>query len=622
MDVELLEIRDFLAQQTPFSLLTEEQLDPLPKQMAIRYLRRGSPFPPNEVEKEYLYLLRQGAVEIRGDGHELIDQYAEGDLYSARCQLDHPEREMTGLTLEDTLVYLLPCDTVEVLREDNTLFSEQLDSSTRIRLKHALSTILQPQAGENRLMQIPVWELIRREPVHVNSHTAIREAAKTMSRQRVSSLLVIDDDELVGIVTDRDLRTRCLAEGVDPAQPISEIMSTELETISSEARAFEALLHMTRLNVHHMPVMDVDEIHGLITHSDILHMERSHAIYLAAQIKRAQDLTELEQITARLPELQAQLIEQGNNAEQLGQVMAAVHDALTLRLLELAESELGQAPIDYCWFVMGSMARREATVDSDQDNALVLGDNYNESQHHDYFERLAEFVCDGLDRCGFRFCPGEMMASNARWRKTVIQWQQTFEEYYQQASPQAVREACNFLDLRAVAGRKKMLGGIVEFALSCARDYQGFMMEMVNHVLEQRTPLGFFRKLILMHDEQHEHQLDLKAGGLMPLIGIARFYAVNGASLEMNTLARLEAACENGEIHSDTLAELSDAFHLIATVRARHQVSQIRHGREINSFLDPDDLSQLERNHLKDAFRMISKQQKLLRQRFLDSGSL
>ena len=622
MDVELLEIRDFLAQQPIFSLLAAEQLDSLPNQLAIRYLRRGSPFPPPEVETDYLYLLRQGAVELRGDARELLDKYGEGDIFSARCSASNPERDLTGHAVEDSLLYLLPCETINQLRQDNPGFSEQLDDSIRLRLKRALSTIHQQQLGENRLLQSSVWELIHREPVMVGPDTSIVDAARHMTEQRVSSLLIVEQDKLVGIVTDRDLRSRCIAAGVAPSQAVSTIMSTEIETVSSEAQVFEALLHMTRLNVHHMPVADYDKIHGLITHSDILQMERSHAIYLAAAIERAQSPAQLEEVAKRLPELQVQLIEQGNAAAQLGQVLSAILDAITIRLLQLAEGQFGKAPVDYCWFVMGSLARREPTISSDQDNALILGESYDAQAHAEYFQQLTSFVTKGLARCGLNDCPGEMMASNPQWRKTGQQWRASFDEWFRHPGEKQVMLACNFLDLRAVAGNKQLLHQLMRHVIPEGRKHQAFLTALAMNVLQHRPPLGFFRNLVLSDDEQHRNELDLKSGGLMPVISLARYFAVVSGIDEMNTARRLEAAHEAGVLSAEGAAELLDAYRLIATLRARHQVRQINQGEQAGQYIAPDSLSGLERRHLKDAFRMIRNQQLNLRLGFQAGGTV
>jgi len=622
MDVELLEIRDFLARQTPFSLLAPEQLDSLPNQLAIRYLRRGSPFPPPEVETDYLYLLRQGAVELRGERKQLIDKFAEGDFYSARCSASNPERDFTGHAVEDSLLYLLPCELINKLRQDNNSFSEQLDDSVRVRLKCALSTIHQQQAGENRLLQSAVWELIQREPVMVGPDASIADAARQMTEQRVSSLLIAEQDKLLGIVTDRDLRSRCIAAGVDPSQPVSTIMSRELETVSSEAQVLEALLHMTRLNVHHMPVVDYDKVHGLITHSDILQMERSHAIYLAAAIDRAKTPEQLAEIAGRLPELQVQLIEQGNDAGQLGQVLSAIIDAITIRLLQLAEEQFGTSPVEYCWFVMGSLARREPTIGSDQDNALVLGDEYDEKLHGDYFRQLATFVTNGLDQCGIPYCPGDMMAANEEWRKTLSQWRASYAQWFRRPGEQEVMLACNFLDLRPVAGNKQLLHSLMRDVIPEGRKHEAFLTALAMNVLQHRPPLGFFRNLVLSDDEAHREELDLKSGGLMPIVSLARYYAVSAGIDEMNTAKRLETARDAGVLSEEGAAELLDAYQLIATLRARHQVHQISQGEDVGQFIAPATLSAMERHHLKDAFRMIRQQQLNLMLRFQTSGTM
>lgn len=620
MEVELLEIRDFLAQHHPFTMLTEEQLDNLPTQMAIRYLRRGNPFPPLEVEMDCLYLLRSGAVALRNQQQVLLEQFAEGDFYSAHCQTDNPEQDLIGTSMEDCLLYLIPCGVLTQLIHDNPGFAQQLSSSIRARLKQALSAVHQNQLGDQRLLETQTSAIIRRKPIAASSQTSISDAAALMTEERVSALIIIDDGELKGILTDRDLRIRCLAQGISSARHVSSIMTTEVATIHADAVGFEALLVMTRLNIHHLPVMEENRIIGLLTHSDVLHFERSHAVYIASDINRATTTEALIEIGKRLPELLRQMSNQGSSGIQIGHVLGAVYDAFTIRLLELAEQKLGKRPIDFTWMALGSHARRELTLSSDQDNALILDNAYDETQHGTYFAALADFVCDGLAEIGLEQCPGEVMASTAEWRKTSTQWLQTFNDWFEAPTEKAVMLSCNFFDMRFISGNMSLFRSLSHVVFRQAAGQHRFLQQMAHHALQARVPLGFFRKLVLRHDEAHVHTFDIKAQGLMPLLSIARLYSLSAGRRNTNTINRLRIANEVGKhLSTEAMNELIDSYHVLTSLRAQHQALQIEQGLALDNDIDPTQLSGLERSHLKAVFTVIQRQQALIEQQFQGS---
>lgn len=620
MEVELLEIRDFLALQHPFSMLTGEQLDTLPAQMAIRYLRRGNPFPPVKVEMDCLYLLRSGAVALRNPQQVLVEQLAEGDFYSAPCQSDNPELDLVATSIEDCLLYLIPCEVLAQLIQQNSAFAQQLSSSLRTRLKQAFSSAHQNQLGDQRLLETQTSAIIRRKPISAGSKTSISDAAVLMTEERVSALLIIDDNELKGIITDRDLRIRCLAQGISSARHVSEIMTTDVATIHAEAVGFEALLVMTRLNIHHLPVMDETRIIGLLTHSDVLHFERSHAVYIASDINRANTTDELTGIGKRLPELLRQMSHQGSSGVQIGHVLGAVYDAFTIRLLELAEQSLGKPPINFSWMALGSHARRELTLSSDQDNALVLDNSYDEQQHGAYFAALAEFVCNGLALIGLQSCPGEVMASNPEWRKTPAQWLETFGQWFNEPTEKAVMLSCNFFDMRFLYGSKPLFRSISHVVFQQAAKEHRFMKQMAHHVLHARVPLGFFRHIVLRHDEAHAHTFDIKTQGLMPLLSIARLYALSTGRRNTNTINRLRIAHQAGaHLSAEARDELIDSYHLLTSLRARHQAQQTEQGQAVDNDIDPAQLNSLERNHLKAVFKLIQRQQSIIEQQFQGS---
>ncbi|KAA6185993.1 cyclic nucleotide-binding/CBS domain-containing protein [Thiohalocapsa marina] len=615
MDVELIEIRDFLASHAPFEFLPEETLDVLPKKLAVRYLRRGTAFPPRDDEQPSLYLLRRGAVDLRDAEGNLVGKLAEGDICPSVCHPDDPRMQMAGQTSEDTLAYLLPCAELQRLRERHPEFAEHFDDSVSKRLRKALESIKQDSEGTTALMTVQVRDLLARDLVSAAPDTSIQEAAGIMSRAGCSSLVILDGERLAGIVTDRDLRNRCLAAGVSPTEPVSRIMTEKLETIGAGTLGFQALITMTRLNVHHLPVLDGGNVMGMLSTSDLVRVQSANSIYLVGDVRRAENTETLAAISGKVSELQVQLVASGATADQIGQAVSAVTDAITLRLLQLAEAELGPPPVPYCWMAGGSQARREQSSHSDQDNALLIADHMK-PEDDAYFAALARKVNDGLHACGYIYCPGDVMASNPKWRQPLRIWTKYFNTWTKKPEPMALMLSSVFFDLRAIHDPEGLFDELQERVLKLSKADRIFIAYMAANALKHRPPLGFFRKFVLIHGGDHDQTFDIKHRGVVPIVDLARVYALSAGLSQTNTLERLKAAAAEGALSKDGGANLVDAAEFIGTLRMRHQAQQLKRGQKADNFLSPDDLSPLERGHLKDAFSLINTMQESLGQRY------
>ncbi|MEX0959091.1 MAG: putative nucleotidyltransferase substrate binding domain-containing protein [Burkholderiales bacterium] len=614
MQIELAEIRDFLAAHRPFDELPGQLLDSLPSQMSVRYLRRGLPFPPPDADAHYLYIVRQGAVEIRDRGGELIDKLGEGDLHAQSCS-DDAGAAFSAAASEDTLLYLLPCEGLQALRSRCAAFDACFTTSVTERLAMGLAVARQTQAGGGSLMRVRAGELIGKPPVCVTRDASIRSAARLMTEQRVSSVLVVDGDLLLGLITDRDLRSRCIAAGISYDRPVQEIMTTAVHTIAPATPGFEALMTMTRMNVHHLPVTDGQRVRGMITATDLIRHESANAVYLVGDIHKADSVEALAAASQRLPELQIRLVFAGATASHLGEAVSAVTDALTVRLIELAERDLGPAPVGYAWVAGGSQARREQTAHSDQDNALIIDDTMK-AEDGVYFERLAWFVNDGLNRCGFIYCPGDVMASNTQWRQPLRQWRAYFDRWIGEPEPMALMLSSVFFDLRVVHGEHALLEELQTTNQEKTRANGIFLAYMSGNALKNAPPLGFFRNLVLVRGGEHDRTLDLKRRGVVPVVDLARVYALAEGISPVNTRSRLRATAQSRSVSGQGARDLEDAFEFIGTLRAQHQARQLRAGQAADNYLAPDELSSLERSHLKDAFGVIATLQDALAKRF------
>lgn len=615
MEIELIEIRDFIALYPPFNSLDKSALNKLPTKLTIRYFRQGSSFPDTTVDNEKLYIIRTGAIELRNKDEQLVDKLAEGDVYFSNDKLI---KKFKAICIEDTLVYALDSSDLEQLKNQFVEFNRQFNQSINDRLRHAVELTQSSDMRDLSAMSLEVSSLTDRHPVIVDADTTIQDAAKVMTNEYVSSILVSQNKKLVGLLTDKDIRSRCIAKGLSYSEPVSSIMTTNLEKVLDKTLLSEALLLMTRNKIHHLPVMKGDEAIGILTTSDIVRHLSTNPTLIATDIYKANSIDALKKISARLPELQLQLSLSSSTAKHIGEVISSITDAITCRLLKLAEEKYGDSPVEYVWLAGGSQARNEQTSHSDQDNALIISDDLQEEDKK-YFENLSNFVCDGLDACGYIYCPGEAMASNPQWRQTLKIWTEKFSHWISSPEPKALMLSSIFFDLRPVYGQSSLFDKLQDNVLKKTKNNEFFISHMVGNALTHQPPIGFFRNFVMVQDEKHKNTLDVKHRGVVPIVDIARVIALDQGIKATNTVERLDAAFQCGALSEEMHGNLLDALEYIGSLRIRHQAKQIRAGLNADNYLPPEELTGLEKNHLKDSFSIIKTMQHFFESRYPSS---
>lgn len=612
MDIELLEIRDFIAAQLPFDLLPADAQNLLATKAEIQYLKRGTRL---EDIDQSLVLIRTGALDLRDPTGELYDRLGEGDLLALACTAEGLTDWPSCTAAEDSLLYRLPREAVGALRASQPSFDRHFALSLHQRVQRIREQHARPQEAGLGGVGTAIGELIGKPPVAVAPETSIRKTAKSMTKHDVSSALVMHGQQLLGLVTDRDLRRRCVAAGLSLSTPVSAIMSDSVHTLPHDASVIDAILTLSRHNIHHLPVVRDGQVLGTLTSTDLNHFQNVQSPWLITEIHQAGSLDELTGIMQRLPELQRQSSQAGIPGRQIGRLLSAAVDALTRRLLYLAEKTLGKPPADYVWLAAGSHAREELTAFSDQDSALLIANDAGETTDG-YFEALSRFVSDGLNTCGFAYCPGNAMASNPEWRLSRRAWKKQFKTWITSPEPKALMLSSIFFDLRPLHGPEELYSSLQREVLDWTAKNRIFISYMAANALTHRPPLGFFRNFVLIHGGEHKDTLDLKHRGMVAITDIARLLALSEGLPETNTYRRLRAAQAAGAISAGMAESLRDALELFHNLRYLHQARQIRAGHPPDSYIRPADLSPLERQHLKDAFAIIKDMQSTLAQRY------
>lgn len=613
MTVELDEVRGFLADHEPFAYLPEATLDALPGQMGIIYVRRGDEIVPLGSVNNTLYVIRSGAVDIVSEDGLLLDRRDAGRNFGYSTLVGDPESLYRMVAVEDSLLLTIPRATFTSLIDEHPDLERYFTTQSH-RVRAAADEIRDDATAE--VLRTPIAELVSSQSLLTcGPETTVQEAASMMTQGRVSSIIVLDGEAIVGILTDKDLRTRVVAQALPVQTSISEVMTRNPRTIDSSVLTFEAMLVMSELGVHHLPVIGATgSVDGILTSGDIFRQLQTDPIYLAADLARA-DLEELSGAFERAGEVASKFLDRGASAEEAHRLMTSVADTIARRLIELAEEKFGPTPIPYAFVAVGSQGRKEMGPGSDQDNALVLADSFAVAAHGQYFADFTRFVCEGLGAAGQKLCPGDMMASNPSWRMTVSQWNETFTGWVTAPEAEALLNAQIFFDMRAIAGDESLAEQVHENAVRAAARSRRLHAHLAALSARREPPIGFFRGFVVERSGEYASTLDIKKGGTAAIVQMARLYAIVAGQTVVDTRARLEAA-SGDSVSTKGANELLDAFAYLQTLTVRHQAAQVRAGETPDYRIEPSKLSSRDRDNLRDAFGVVKSMQNALASKY------
>lgn len=605
---ELVPIAEFLQQSLPFNELPLDVLYDTVGKIMVQYHCRSDVFNADTQEKG-LRIVRSGAVEIRDSDNKLLDRLGEGESFHI-AGLNAERGEVQATVIEDALLYLLPDAAYQHLRDTDRKFDRYFSGQRSRRLRRAAR--YEPES--NTMMQ-QVSSVMSTDLLTVEPDETVHSVAQLMTVRRVSSAFVLEGDELVGIVTDRDLRMRFVAQALQPGTPVSAIMTPNPDRIEATDTLFSTTLRMTQRGYHHLPVMVGGELRGIVTTSDLILAKQDDPVYLVQHISRQNDVLSIRDMVSGMANLMVQWVNSGMRAQQVSQILTAISDAITVRLIQLAEKKLGPAPVPWCWVGFGSQARGEQLLGADQDNGLIIS-NDAQPEHLTWYADLATFVCDGLDECGYIYCPGEIMATTEQWRQPLEIWQETVRRWAISPTPDAVMRVSIFFDIRCIYGSSTLTDKLQKTMLKQASKNSIFLAALAANALDTKPPLGIFRRFVVDRDGEHRDSLDLKKRGVLPVTEIVRLHALAHKIAAVNTNDRLKALAENKHMTIVDSRNLADALHFIQQRRIKHQCAQIVRGDKVTNFLNPRDLPKMAKEQLRDAFTIIDDAQSAVRQKY------
>lgn len=585
-----------LAQTHPYDALPEADRQAVAQAATVSDYEAGALIYRLGTPVTALCLIETGRVDITDEHGEVLSMLGPGNSFGERGLMRDGIAPVNAVAVEAARVVAIPANTFQTLIADHPVARRFFDRT-------------RPQTTRRQdITTMALADLMTPNPMTCPPATPLIDAARAMREKHVSCIIAAEDDVVRGILTTGDITSRAVAEGLSADTPVAQIMTADPITLPPTALVADVLHTMVERGITHMPVVKAGKLVGILTQTDLTRFQATSSAALIQEIARAPDAAAIAKVTAKIPELLVQLVGAQNPHQVVTRLITDIGDAATRRLLTLAEAELGVPPVPYLWLACGSQGRQEQTGVSDQDNCLMLSDDFA-PEHDAYFAALAKYVSDGLDVAGYFYCPGDMMATNPKWRQPLHVWREYFAGWIARPDPEAQMLASVMFDLRPIGGDARLFDGLQASTLEAAAKNSIFVAHMVSNSLKHQPPLGLFRGFATARSGEHKNTVDMKHAGVVPIVDLGRIYALTGKLTQANTRVRIVGGIEAGAVSGPGGRDLLDAYDLIAEMRLEHQAAQIKRGEAPGNFMPPASLSDFERSHLRDAFVVVKTMQ-------------
>jgi len=601
------DVAEFLKEHEPFTSLEPADLERLASRAKVEFFDAGTVIfgtgqpPPDEIR-----VIRKGAVELVEDGR-VLDMLEEGELFGQAWMFTGLATGWEARAREDTLCYALAAEDVMPL----TRGAAGLKFVARaILMLPRPGTADAPDPGEIQTAQQPARVLIREQPAICEPDLPLHEAARCMVDEGASSVLVRLEDGGFGILTDHDLRSRVIARGLSLDTPLREIVTTPVITARADQASTELILEMIDHGIRHLPVLSATgEVLGVVTDIDLLAEQARTPFVLRREIGDAGSAEELRDAAGRLGPTVVSLYQGGLAPAQISAIISVVIETLIRRAVELAVGAAGAPPASFAYLALGSHGRREAVPSSDVDSGMVWDDGGGVDASA-YVHGIADQVNEMLVASGLQQDEHGLSAAGQVVARPASEWAETIGRWLEHPTGRSVMAVAVMLDGRSIHGPADAFGvfGAVRAAQSRPKD----LRLLLRHALANKPPTGFLRNIVVEDSGEHRGTFDIKRGGLLPIVGIARYAGTAAGAESTSTIERLRAAGAAEVLRQSEATALEEAHRLMTALRMEHQVLQVEAGTSPDNYVDPKALNALTRRYLRDAFRLVSTTQKRL----------
>lgn len=635
MDSVLTDRIKFLKSVEPFDKLPEKVLQGVAESMKeVRHKKNTFIYHQDLTELDGIDVIMEGQYDAffydSKKTKRLEERYPKGSVYGGGSVLLNKKKSIrTVLAHKGTHVLTLPKDDFKALchgYDDFFHFFTNRFGRKLLNDDYAHFAMRNHTREENFIHADQMYsrriETVQpREIVSCLPETPIYQVGQIMKERKVSCLFIRKEgerEEYIGYITDTALINKAIADKIDLDRPISDIMDQPVLSISTEAFVYEAILKMFQDKLRYFLVKHDDKFIGFLSRNRLTSEQAQSPFVFIQSVKLAQSVEELRSKWKKVPEIVFQLLSRGVKAEIVNQVVSAVSDAISVKVISGALEELGPPPAKFVFMALGSEGRKEQTLLTDQDNAIIYEDKANEQRElvRAYFLEFAERVSERLDRIGFKYCTGGFMAKNPRWTHSLSHWKANYEKWMKQSLPETVINIATFFDCRYIYGEKSLmteLQAYLDYELS--QPLSKFLANMATNALQYEPPLTFFRSFRTF-SQGDQKVFNLKRA-MTPIVDLARMYALKNRLFITNTGERLKALYEVGVFNEKEYQELYQAYYYLMGIRLRQQADTIINDMgEPDNNLDPHSLTTVEQSSLKEIFKVIKEFQQRIKMEF------
>jgi len=608
----------------PFSLLSKSEQKEVTHAFSYEKFKKDTIILEQEITRlEKLYILSHGHAQYHFESHNtkiLTGELAPGDNFGGLSLLLNDSISIRSLiVLEDSTFLTVGADLFLSICRKNSRFQDYFTNEFgKCMLNKTFAGIISRRKNDKEFnlpfFNRPIRTIFKPNISSCRMTDSIENTAVKMSRNQTGAILVKKDRKnIIGIVTDADLKKKALAEKMDLSGPVSDIMSSPLISISADCQIFEAFLSMVKHDKRHLAVHSQSgDITGIICEKDLILAQADSTYLLIKTVKSAKTIQEIESIHSKLEKMLLDPINNGANPEYITRLITTFSDAIIERVITFSLDQMGPAPCNFVFLTMGSEGRGEQTLISDQDNAIVYEDSDHPETAKKYFDKLSQLICDQLDLAGYRFCDGNNMAKNPEWCQPLSTWKTYFNAWIRTSNPENLLHSSIFFDFRGTFGDLSLADTLKQYLLDAIASWSGFLRNLTENAIYFKPPITRFNRLIVETEGEHKGALDIKLA-MLPIIDFTRVYALKNGITQTNTLTRLFRLYTRRAITDKVYTDIVRAYNFLMRLRFLRQITTIMdEEKSPDNYINPSNLSSLDQKMLKEIFKMTEKLQQNL----------
>jgi CBS domain-containing protein len=604
--MSILEQKAFLSSIHPFNNLTKSQLDDFVESMDIVYFKKDEIIQKEESEPSHLFFILKGLVQEKIED-EVLSIYSKNEMFDSVSLIENYSKH-SFITAQETICYSLPREIfIKVLHENPQLesyffqtISDKLNNHIDIEKNKDMANIMVARVKDARI----------HKAVIIDSSKTIFEAATIIKKEKVPTILLKDDENEMYIITDSDFRQKVILNRMDFDDKVIKIATKGLIYINENDFLFNAQLVMAKHGLKRVVVKnDNDEITGILDQISLSSFFATNTFSVSNQIVKAETIEELKEASLSFIKIIKSLNAKGVKIEFISKLINQLNKKLLDKLYRiLAPTELLD---NSCLIVMGSEGRGEQVLKTDQDNALIISDDcpISDEKIQEFTSRFTETLVD----FGFPRCEGNIMVSNPYWCRRKSDFKDLIYKWVNEPNGDNFMNIAIFYDAVCVSGDKELILKLKEYLFKIAGNSQTFNAHFAKIITSFDVPLGFFDGFVFdSKDKEHKNEIDIKRGGIFIIVQSIRSLCLEKHIYNTNTNKRIKKLQEIGVLEDELAKELTMAFNFLSALKLKSNLDKLDKKEKIDNYINPEDLNTMEKDLLKDSFKIVNKLKKKL----------